>query len=104
MSTVGYRLANLLTLPVTPHRFVAAQLRQPSGRFGRWVMTRVLNNRNAELITATVDALGLISEISRAGHLLDWPIAGAATEMVARAAPPRSTLLRFMICLPHLKR
>src|SRR5687768_17729022 len=41
-------------------------------------------------------ALGLISEISRAGHLLDWPIAGAATDRVARAAPPRSTLLRFM--------
>ncbi|HKP58044.1 MAG TPA: methyltransferase domain-containing protein [Polyangiales bacterium] len=59
MSTAGYRFANLLTLPGSPHRFIAAQLRQPSGRFGRWVMTRVLNNRNAELITSTVDALQL---------------------------------------------
>jgi SAM-dependent methyltransferase len=48
-----------LVAPVAPHRFVAAQLRQPTGRFGRWVMTRVLNRGNAELITGAVDALAL---------------------------------------------
>jgi ubiquinone/menaquinone biosynthesis C-methylase UbiE len=42
-----------------PHRFLAAQLRRPSGRFGRWVMTRGLNRGNAELIHATLDALAL---------------------------------------------
>ena len=42
-------------------------------------------------------AFGLISEISRAGHLLDWPIAGAATVMAASAVPPFNTLLRFML-------
>ena len=40
---------------IEPHRFLAAQLRQPSGRFGRWVMTRGLNDGNAELIAATLE-------------------------------------------------
>lgn len=53
------RLADLLDTRITPHRFVAAQLRQPNGRFGRWVMTRLLNRGNAELIEAAVDALAL---------------------------------------------
>jgi arsenite methyltransferase len=72
MSTVGYRLVNLLSLPLTPHRFVAAQLRQPSGRFGRWVMTRMLNTRNAELITGTLDAL----ELRRDQSFLDLGFGG----------------------------
>jgi arsenite methyltransferase len=42
-----------------PQRFLAAQLRRPSGLFGRWVMTRGLNRGNAELIRATIDALAL---------------------------------------------
>lgn len=42
-----------------PQRYVAAQLRKPTGRFGRWVMTRGLNLGNAELITSTLDALAL---------------------------------------------
>jgi hypothetical protein len=46
-------------------------------------------------------ALGLISVISRAGHLLDWAMAGAAMVTAARAVPPFSTVLRFM-CLPSL--
>jgi SAM-dependent methyltransferase len=53
------RIVELLAAPLAPHRFVAAQLRQPTGRFGRWVMTRVLNRGNAELITGAVDALAL---------------------------------------------
>jgi len=53
------RLFGLLSWSATPQRFVAAQLRRPSGPFGRWVMTRVLNRGNAELITAAVDALSL---------------------------------------------
>jgi SAM-dependent methyltransferase len=45
--------------PLLPFRFLSAQLRQPNGIFGRWVMTRALNIGNAELITASVDALAL---------------------------------------------
>lgn len=48
-----------LLMTAIPQRFLAAQLRRPSGRFGRWVMTRGLNDGNAELIDATVDALAL---------------------------------------------
>jgi len=50
-------LSNLLAARLVPHRFLAAQLRQPSGRFGRWVMTRGLNDGNAELIGATLERL-----------------------------------------------
>jgi ubiquinone/menaquinone biosynthesis C-methylase UbiE len=50
-------LSNLLAARIVPHRFLAAQLRQPSGRFGRWVMTRGLNDGNAELIAATLERL-----------------------------------------------
>ena len=53
------RIVDLLAGQLVPHRFVAAQLRQPTGRFGRWVMTRVLNRGNAGLITSAVDALAL---------------------------------------------
>jgi SAM-dependent methyltransferase len=53
------RIADIATSPIAPHRFVAAQLRQPTGRFGRWVVTRVLNRTNAELIESAVDALAL---------------------------------------------
>lgn len=53
------RLVELLTHSIVPHRFVAAQLQKPSGVFGRWVMTRVLNSGNAELIEGTIDALKL---------------------------------------------
>jgi ubiquinone/menaquinone biosynthesis C-methylase UbiE len=38
---------------------VAAQLRRPSGAFGRVVMTRLLDRGNAEIIGTTLDALGL---------------------------------------------
>src|SRR5262245_7414489 len=81
MSSAGYRLANLLTLPGSPHRFIAAQLRQPSGRFGRWVMTRVLNNRNSELITSTVDAL----ELRRDQSFLDLGFGGGLALSLAAA-------------------
>src|SRR5262245_43796267 len=63
-NTSARRLVDLLAAPVVPHRFVAAQLRQPKGRFGRWVMTRMLNRGNAELITAAVDALQLQTDDS----------------------------------------
>jgi SAM-dependent methyltransferase len=52
-------LSNLLVARLVPHRFLAAQLRRPSGRFGRWVMTRGFNDGNAELIGSTLDALAL---------------------------------------------
>jgi len=52
-------LSNMLVAQLVPHRFLAAQLRKPSGRFGRWVMTRGLNDGNAELISSTLDALAL---------------------------------------------
>jgi len=52
-------LSNMLASRLVPHRFLAAQLRKPTGRFGRWVMTRGLNDGNAELIGSTLDALAL---------------------------------------------
>lgn len=52
-------LSNMLVARLVPHQFLAAQLRKPSGRFGRWVMTRGLNDGNAELIGSTLDALAL---------------------------------------------
>lgn len=56
------KVVDLLAARLVPHRFLAAQLRRPSGRFGRWVMTRGLNHGNAELIVATLDALELRSD------------------------------------------
>lgn len=52
-------LSNRIAARLVPHRFLAAQLRRPSGWFGRWVMTRGLNDGNAELIDATLDALAI---------------------------------------------
>ena len=52
-------LSNLLAARLVPHRFLAGQLRRPSGRFGRWVMTRGLDDGNAELIEETLSALHL---------------------------------------------
>ncbi|MET0388652.1 MAG: class I SAM-dependent methyltransferase, partial [Polyangiales bacterium] len=42
-----------------PQRFLAAQLARPTGRLGRWVITRALNRRNAAMINATLEALAL---------------------------------------------
>jgi len=53
------KLRDLLAARYVPAEFLAAQLRRPSGRFGRWVMTRSLNRGNAELISSSVDALAL---------------------------------------------
>jgi len=50
-------LSNMLAAKLLPHRFVAEQLRKPSGRFGRFVMTRALNDGNAELIVSVLEAL-----------------------------------------------
>lgn len=52
-------LSNMLAARILPHRFIATQLRRPSGRFGRWVLTRALDDGNAELIGATLEALTL---------------------------------------------
>ena len=52
-------LSNMLAARLVPGRFLAAQLRQPTGRFGRWAMTRALNDGNRELITSALDALEL---------------------------------------------
>lgn len=52
-------LGNRIAARIVPPRFLAAQLQRPSGRFGRWVMTRALNEGNAELIGSTLDALAL---------------------------------------------
>lgn len=53
------KVADQLAARYLPHRFLAEQLRRPSGWFGRWVMTRGLNSGNAPLISATLDALNL---------------------------------------------
>jgi ubiquinone/menaquinone biosynthesis C-methylase UbiE len=58
MQAAPSRITQLIS-PLIPHRYIAAQLRRPTGPFGRFVMTRVLNRGNAELITASVDALAL---------------------------------------------
>ena len=50
-------LSNRIAARAFPHRFLAAQLRRPTGRFGRWILTRALNDGNAELIAATLEAL-----------------------------------------------
>lgn len=52
-------LSNLLAARLVPHRYLAGQLRRPSGRFGRWVMTRGLDDGNADLIEATLCELEL---------------------------------------------
>lgn len=62
MRTGNSRVVELLKLSALPHRLIAAQLRQPSGRLGRWVMTRALNRGNAELIASVLDALALQPE------------------------------------------
>lgn len=66
------RLVTMLSSSLVPHEFVAAQLRKPSGRFGRWVMTRMLNRGNAEMIASTVDALAL----TRTDSFLDLGFGG----------------------------
>ena len=43
-------------------KLLAAQLRRPSGRFGRWVMTRALNRGNADLIEECLAALELCED------------------------------------------
>jgi len=53
------KLSDVLAARFVPARFLADQLRRPSGRFGRWVMTRSLNRGNAELIESTLEALSL---------------------------------------------
>ena len=53
------KLSNRIVARVLPQRFIAEQLRRPSGRFGRWVVTRALNDGNAELIGVTLAVLGL---------------------------------------------
>ncbi|HTU58430.1 MAG TPA: methyltransferase domain-containing protein, partial [Polyangiales bacterium] len=71
----------LLISPLIPHRFIAKQLRQPSGPFGRLVMTRVLNRENAELINATVDALAL----TRSDAFMDLGFGGGLGLQLAAA-------------------
>lgn len=53
------RLARFLDSSIVPHGFVAAQLRKPTGAFGRQLMTRLLNRGNEELIVQTLDVLAL---------------------------------------------
>jgi arsenite methyltransferase len=57
--TLRRKVVDQLASRYIPDRFLADQLRRPSGWFGRWVLLRGLNNGNAELITATLDALNL---------------------------------------------
>lgn len=60
MTTASPRkLSDMLAARVIPQRFLAAQLRRPAGRFGRWFMTSALDHGNADLVKATVDALAL---------------------------------------------
>lgn len=65
-------LSKVLASRRLPHRFLASQLRRPTGRFGRWVMARALNDGNAELIDAALDAL----ELGGSDRLLDVGFGG----------------------------
>lgn len=77
----SFSRAQVLLAPLIPHRFIAEQLRQPSGPFGRMVMTRVLNSGNAELIRAAIDMLGL----SHSDAFLDLGFGGGLGLQLAAA-------------------
>jgi SAM-dependent methyltransferase len=81
MQDAPSRRVRELISPLVPHRFIAAQLRQPTGVFGRLVMTRMLNSGNAELITATIDALAL----ERTDSFLDLGFGGGYGLTLAEA-------------------
>ena len=74
------KLSDVLAARIAPARFLAAQLRRPSGRFGRWVMTRSLNRGNAELIDGTLEALSL----SHDDTFLDLGFGGGRSLELAR--------------------
>lgn len=78
------RLSNLLATRLVPHRFLAEQLRRPSGPFGRWVMARGLNSGNSELIGATLELL----DLAGGDALLDVGFGGGLS---LRLAAERST-------------
>lgn len=64
--------------------FIAAQLRRPTGPFGRLVMTRLLDRGNRDLIEATLERL----DLPGASSYLDVGFGGGrALERVARLAP-----------------
>ena len=69
-----------LTMTVAFSRFSSA-----------WPMMRAVRSVEAP------GALGLMSEISRAGHLLDCAMAGPAPKAATRAVLPRSTVLRRIV-------
>jgi ubiquinone/menaquinone biosynthesis C-methylase UbiE len=66
------KLADLLASRLIPARFLASQLRRPSGRFGRWILARGLNDGNAAQIDATLDALA----VQDPDHVLDVGFGG----------------------------
>jgi SAM-dependent methyltransferase len=80
-SASSSRVTELLRSSLIPHRFIAAQLRQPTGPFGRLVMTRMLNRGNAELITAAVAAL----ELQRSDAFMDVGFGGGLGLQLAAA-------------------
>ena len=61
------------------HRFIAEQLRQPSGAFGRVVMTRMLNKGNAPIIDETLASL----ELKPSDRFLDVGFGGGAALRIA---------------------
>jgi arsenite methyltransferase len=81
MAAPTQRIVKVLKSSLVPHQFVAAQLRQPSGRFGRWVMTRMLNHGNAEMIASTIDALA----IERSDTFMDLGFGGGLGLQLAAA-------------------
>jgi SAM-dependent methyltransferase len=81
MAAPTQRIVKILQASFVPHSFVAAQLRQPSGRFGRWVMTRMLNRGNAEMISSTIDALAL----TRTDSFMDLGFGGGLGLQLAAA-------------------
>ena len=82
MSDSKRPLSNRVVARLLPDRYLAAQLRRPTGRFGRWVMTRGLNKGNAQLIEATLAAL----ELGEQDRFLDLGFGGGLSiQMASRA-------------------
>jgi ubiquinone/menaquinone biosynthesis C-methylase UbiE len=70
-------------------RFLASQLRRPTGWFGRIVMSRALNYGNADLIGSTLDALHLQPQ----DDFLDVGFGGGAALIRAASVVTRGRLV-----------
>ena len=52
----------VLASDLMPTKFIAGQLRKPTGPFGRWLLAGGLNEGNRGLLAATLDALAPVAQ------------------------------------------